>query len=960
MSFKSFLTLGLIIISFVANASRIEGFISDAISGETLPGATIVIKGTTNGTSSDAKGYYVIENVSSGSITLVVNFIGYHSQELLVNIGTNVTYTQNFILVTNAQSLAEVVISSRATGQVKTLKDQKESANIVNIVSEEQIKSFPDLNAADAIQRIPGITLQRDQGEGKFVQLRGTPPELTNFNVNGIQLPSPESSIRTVGMDVFNASQIQTIEVSKVLRPDMNGDAIGGTVNLKTKRAESLEPVFNVVAAGGYNNLRNTPNGELQFTYSQRKGRIGFLINGNYIQSKQGADNMEFDYEKGVFFGSAGQDNFNIQYTEVQLRHYDINRQRMGLSGTFDFSIDEHNLIYINGMFNNYVDHETRFRKVLTLDDAISERTYLYGGIDHDVKDRKRVQAISSISLGGEHDLRRLKATYELAWSRASENQPDRMEAVFGNPGQAITMNFDVTNPDFPILNFPDPDNAQNAFDYANYSLDQLLFEEHIAKDENIIGRFDLEFPYKIAKHSGFVKAGTLIRFKDKSRNIDAKSFGRYRPTSTVYPISGPELSLNTVDAGFLDENLLDRGYIMDHMPDPELMRSFYDRWPTLFVYGDAGITETLERTYGQDYTATEDVQAYYAMVQHDFKKLMTLVGVRYEKTNISYQGYQVLKKSSGYFEGMDTITDNRTVDFWLPNLQFKYRVTPDFNLRAALTYSYARPNFRDVIPYRVQNERTEVRLGNPDLEYPAATNIDLLAEYYWKGRNIISGGLFYKQIDNFIFNYKVFGYEGDPREANLSKVEIELPLNGRDAFISGAEVQLQTFFNRLPGIWKNLGINANYTLTYSEAKINKRYPANDNLNIVQIGEDYSQFFDAEATETISLPGQAPNSLNLSLFYDTPKFYLKVAANYGDLFLNTLGADPDLDEYYGAQWRIDVNGYYQVSELLQVFGDVRNVTNAPLKYYLGSPENQRILQTEFYSFWARIGVRLKF
>lgn len=941
-------------------AARIEGYVSDVITGETLPGATVQIEGTSIGTTTDVDGFYILEDVPRGNHRLVASFIGYSPVPFDIDVSARATYKHDFMLSQNSMQLAEVVVSERASGQVRMLREQREAENIVNIVSEEQIISFPDLNAADAIQRVPGITLQRDQGEGRYVQLRGTPPELTNFNVNGIQLPSPESSVRTVGMDIFNASQIQTIEVAKVLTPDMNGDAIGGTVNLRTKRAESTEPIFNVVAAAGYNNLRQTPNGEMQFTYSQRKGRIGFLVNSNYIRSEQGADNMEFDYEKGVFFGGSGQDNYNIQYTEVQLRHYDVTRERIGLSATFDYYIDEYNFIFVNGMFNRFSDQETRFRKVYTLDDAVSERTYLYGGIEHDVKDREKIQNISTISVGGEHDIRFAQIDYEVAWSTASELQPDRMEARFENPGQAITTRFDVSTPDFPTVSYPDADNAQNAFDYDNYTLDQLLFEEHMARDQNVIGRMDIEIPYGSQRNGGYLKFGSLIRFKDKSRDIQAQSFGAYFEESSIYPISGPELNLNTVNAGFNESNLLGRGYEMTNMPDPDLMRSFYERWPTLFVYGGSGITETLERTYAQDYTATENVQAYYGMARYNLGKLMAIGGVRYERTDIGYEGYQLFKRSSGYYERLDTITDQRTIDFWLPNLQFKYSINPEFNVRAALTYSYARPNFRDVIPYRVQNERTEVRFGNPNLEYPAATNIDFLIERYWKGRNIISGGLFYKQIDNFIFNYRIFGYEGDPREANLSKLEIEMPLNGRSAFVSGAEAQLQTFFNRLPGFWKNFGVSTNYTFTYSEGRINRRYPANDNVNVVTIGGDYSEFFDQEETEVIPLPGQSPNSLNFALFYDSPKFYFKVAANYNDVFLSTLGVDPDLDEYYGNQWRIDLNGYYQVNKVLQVFGDLRNATNQPLRYYLGAPDNRRILQTEFYSFWARLGVRLRF
>ena len=579
-------------------------------------------------------------------------------------------------------------------------------------------------------------------------------------------------------MDVINASQIQTIEVAKVLRPDMNGDAIGGTVNLITKRAESTEPIFNVTLAGGINALRNTPNGELQFTFSQRKGRVGFLLNANYNESRQGADNMEFKYEKGVFFGQSGSYNYHIQYTEVQLRHYDITRRRTGLSATLDYYLDENKIIYVNGMYNRFSDQETRRRKVYTLDDAISESTYLYGGIDHDLKDREKIQNISTMSLGAEHHWNWSTLKYEVAWSEARENQPDRMEVVFDNPGQAITMKWDRSDPNFPVVRFPDPDNATNAYDYENYEMDQLLFENHKAQDRNIIGRLDWEIPYGTSDNHGYVKFGTLLRAKDKSRDIKAHSFGAYFPQSNLYPLPGPELSVATVHGELYTDNLLNRGYVMEYLPDPDEMRAFYERYPTLFVYGDQGITESLERTYAQDYTATEDVQAYYGMASHNWRNLMVLGGVRFERTNITYEGYQIFKTSSGYFSEMDTVTDDRVQQFLLPNLQFKYSITPDFNVRAAITYSYARPNFRDVIPYGVQNERTEVTFGNPNIRYHYAMNLDFLVERYWKGRNMISRGIFYKEIDDFIFNYQVFGYEGDPTQSNYSKVQIELHLH--------------------------------------------------------------------------------------------------------------------------------------------------------------------------------------
>lgn len=952
------LFLALSLYGFQSFSAEFKGRILDADNKEALIGANIIIVGSNRGETTDINGRFHFKNLPAGTYTFKLSYIGYEAQDLEITLAENQLLERDLFIKPGSEELQTVLVQARMRGQYRALNQQKNAENIQNIVDAEQIQSFPDLNAADALQRITGITLQRDQGEGKYVQLRGTPPEFTNFNVNGIQLPSPESEIRTVGMDVINASQIQTIIVSKVLRPDMNADAIGGNVNLKTKRAESTEPEIKAVLAGGINNLRQTGNGEFQFTFAQRKERFGFLVNANYTYTDQGADNIEFKYDKGVFFGDTGRDNYHLQYSEVQLRHYNIVRQRTGLSATLDYHYDDRTTFYLSGMFNNYTDDEVRRRKVYTLDDATSERSYLYGGIEHDLKDRHKEQSISMLNLGAEHNFYRAKINYELSWSEAIERQPNRMEVVFDNPGQAINIRFDMSDPEYPKATFPKLTNSSNATDWDNYEMDKLLFEDHLAIDRNLVGRFDVEVPYRSAMGTGYFKIGSLIRGKDKSRDIRAASYGAYRPTSNLYPIPGDTLSLSRVADDFYDGNLLDQGYVMEVMPNGDKMRDFFEEFQSLFIYGSEGITETRERTFGQDYVATENVYAGYAMVKHDIGKLMILTGLRFEQTDINYQGYRIFKSSSSFITGMDTISNSRSQAFTLPNLQFKYQLQPDFNIRAALTYSYARPNFRDVIPYRVQAERNEVQFGNPDINYPLATNVDFLAEKYWGAGNMVSGGYFFKRIDDFIFNYRINGFEGDPREANLSRVQVEIPLNGKAAFVHGVELQSQFMTRWWPGFWNNFGFFGNYTFTASEAIINERLPANDFSNIILFGEDYTSFFNREVEEVIPLPGQSPHSLNLAIFYDTPKFYVKVAANFTDSYLYTLGADEDLDEYYAANWRVDFNAYYQINKTVQIFADVRNVTNQPLKFYLGKPEEGRVRQQEFYSFWARLGMRI--
>jgi TonB-dependent receptor len=455
-----------------------------------------------------------------------------------------------------------------------------------------------------------------------------------------------------------------------------------------------------------------------------------------------------------------------------------------------------------------------------------------------------------------------------------------------------------------------------------------------------------------IGGHSeGYIKFGAKMRAKNKERNIESLEYAAYAEHPLGYPGVGPELSLVTVNDGFVDDNLLDAGYLLEYMPSPGMLKEFYEFYPQHFVIDRA---DTKVQSFGEDYKAKERIYAAYGMIRQDFNRLMVLTGLRYEQTNIDYTGVKVVLDGSR-FDTILPLTDQRTHKFWLPQVQFKYTLDPTVNLRAALTYTYARPNFEDVLPYR-EEDRDEVKYGNPDLQYPTSINADLLAEKYLK-KSLFSGGLFYKHIDNFIFYFKRFAHEGDPEDFGL--VEITKAINGDNAYVLGAELQAQTKFSFLKGFFSDFGIYANYTFTHSEALIGKRYPANSNDDIVIFDDDDLEiFYSTDEQEKITLPGQAKHTANFALFYDTPKFFVRLTANYHDAFLYQLGADADLDEYYDEEFRLDLTANYDLTPYLNVFTDFINLTNTPLRYYLGTPD--RIKQQEFYSWWCRFGVKLNF
>jgi len=933
----------------------ISGKVSDQLSGDVLPGATVLLVETQQGITTDVDGLFVIAGIKQQSITIKVSYVGYEVIEKAYVFKQKEEETFHFKLKPLATELQQVQVTGEAKGQVKALIKQQLAENIINVVSAEQINQFPDMNAAEAIKRIPGITLQRDQGEGRYIQLRGTPPELTNFNINGEQIPSPESKVRYVGMDIIAADQIEQIEISKVLTPDMDGDGIGGTVNIVTKKASSEVPEISATLASGYSQLRGRPNYQAQFSYGSRYKRFGFQVNGSYYQNDYGSDNMEFVFAKGPFWGSTGDsvNNYYLHYREFQLRHYDIKRSRVGFSATLDYDLSPATNIYLRGMVNSFSDEETRRRKIYTLDDPISLKYYFYGGIDHDLKSRTETQQLSTINWGGTTDLKWMYLDYELSWALASENTPDRIETRFENPGQAISIKFDLEDPNFPRPFFPDPENATNATDWANYDMDELLLETQQTSDKNLTARINMRFPYRTKWGNGYFKTGFKMRNKHKSRDVQSMEYGAYRQTSILYPGEGPEVNLETVSDNFYVNDLLGKDfYELAFMPSAHKIRAIHEFYPQFFIISR---NETRENSFNEDYAAWEDIYAGYAMLRHDYNKLMILGGLRFEKTDIRYEGRAPVLDRIGNYVDVDTISDSRSLDFLLPQIQLKYSFNDRFNLRAAITKTFSRPNFQDVIPYR-EEDRDQVKYGNPNIKFPEATNIDILAEYYMSDAGLISGGLFYKKIDHFIFYYKTYAHEDT---ITNSLVEINIPLNGLEAKVYGAEFQFQSKLKFLPGFAKNFGLFFNYSFTQSDALINRRKAANYTDAVIKFDGDLLPQITQEGEEKIQLPGQAKHAANIALFYDSKRFYTKLSANFNDTFLYALGADQDLDEYYGSAWHLDFTANYALTKNLNIFTDAINLLNTPQRFYLGSNE-EYIKKQEFYSWTLRLGLKLSF
>lgn len=959
------LLLFLAVSAFGQQTRVLTGTVLDAETREPLPIANIQLEGTTTGTVTDLDGTFNLGNIRTASVNIRVSYMGYESTVIPVNFGNRNTRDITVRLQPTATALDEVRVLGQAAGQSKAFLDQRVAVNIKNIVSAEQILKFPDVNAAEVMQRIPGITLQRDQGEGRYVQVRGTPPELTNFNINGEQIPSPEGGVRYVGLDVIAADQIDFIEVTKVLTPDMDADGIAGNVNIITKSAQDSTPTISASFSGGYNNLLGTDNEQVQFSYGQRLNRFGFQINASYYNNNQGSHNMEYDYSRGPVLSQAqsgdtttGAENFHILYEDVELRHYALNRKRIGLSANFDYRLNDRHTFYFRTMFNKFSDDEVRQRFTHGLSDANTVLDYRETSVNRDVRDRLQVQEITTFNLGAEHTLF-LGSTldYEVSYAVATEDTPNYMFAEFDQGG--IDVRIDKTDPIWPRVVYIDAQDSLDAVNWGSHEFDELAFRQSTILDINKTAKINFTLPYLIgSRQGGYIKIGGKIRIKSKERDNNAHVYTRYLPTpqdTRIYTQTTPELLLPAIWGDFEDLNFLNHGYELTNMIDPQKMRDYYNEHPQHFKFDEP---ETWEDTYQEDYTADESIYAGYLMVRHDIGKLMILGGLRYEQTDLEYTAQDAWVDYSDGILKKGVKTDKRTKRFWLPQFQVKYSIDDRTNLRAALTYSYSRPNFDDIIPYRREADNGDIDKGNPTLDYPYSMNIDLLAERYLPFNGILSGGFFYKKIDNFVFNYVRRAHEGT--NFNLYSLrEITMAVNGIEAFVYGAEIQTQVKLAMLPGFLGNFGVYSTYTFTESDAIISKRHPQNEKDIIFEFDDFRSDFFtSSDETEIIPLPGQAKHTVNLSLFYEAARLYTKLSGNFHTSFLDELGNDSGLDVYYGYTFHLDFTANYQISDHLNVFMDLINLTNAPLRYYMGSWDYFK--QQEFYSWGGRLGLKLNF
>jgi TonB-dependent receptor len=751
-------------------SGTVTGQVLDSV-GNPVIGVEVAVAGTNLRTATGGRGAYRMVAVPAGTQSLVFTYLGYEPLTFEVEVAEGQTVTQDAILESFVEAIV-VTANPLLVGQAAALNRQKNNTNITNVVAADQIERFPDTNTAEATQRIPAITLLRDQGEGRYVLVRGTEARLNSTTVNGERIPSPEAGIRDIALDVIPADLLQAIEVSKALTPDMDGDAIGGTVDLITKRAPEQRR-FGANLAGGQNELTEDSITNADFVIGGRvnDGRTGLLLSGSSYITDRGSDNFEPEYDDGFL-------------KELQLRDYTIKRERSGATFSLDHGASDSAEYFVRGLWNNYRDTEIRRAKTENPDD---------GEIVREIKDRLQESDITSITAGGLYQTGTNSLSYRVAWNYAKEETPDQVTSEFLQEDVEFDPNVGPGSIDPNNIRA----NPQNE-DINEFVFDKLETEFKSAEEEDVVAAVDFTKGfYQDSGLSGLWKAGAKARFKDKSQDVTVFEFE-----------SDDDLLLTGFASNWASETpFLGGRYDIGPFFDPVAMRE-------LLASGALEEERVLDEDLG-DFTSTEDTLAAYGMTEIAFgPKTTFLGGVRVESTDTDYQAFELAFDEEGDPTALTPVRGSRSYTEWLPMLHLKRQLDDKSNLRAAITRTLARPNFEDLAPFQLTNfEDEEIVRGNPDLEVTTSLNLDLLYERYLEPLGIFSAGVFYKDMDDNIF-FSVFD-----EDVAGTTFEVEQPVNGTGAELQGFEVAYQNRFASLPAPWDGLGLYFNFTYSDSEAE---------------------------------------------------------------------------------------------------------------------------------------------
>ena len=892
-----------LVASAIATASQIEGFISDEASGSFLEGAIVKIPKLDKETNTNRRGYFELKGVEPGIYAVEVRYVGAQTKVIEAQVEADGSGLMEILLNMNIYDLPDFTVSSFQSASARAANLQRSSENLRDIVASDHFGQFADTNAAEALNRLPGVSIERDQGEGRFVVIRGIDPNLNSVAIDGIKLASPSSGGRATLLDTIPIEVLDTLEVTKAVLPNQPGDSIGGHINLRSPSAFDQEGrTVNLTSAALYSDLVDETgyriNGSFADTFGN-KDQWGLFLTFVNSERSFGSDNVEAD--------EWTEENY-LATPEIQYREYDLTRERSGASANLEYQASPDSLFFLRTSYNNYKDTEVRYRSDSEFEGSytnVTRNSFTNDEIESklELKEREENMRIWVASVGGEQTIDDWTIDYTLAMSQAEEETPSDFEVVYENT-DTYSGNVTQTNSYQPRVQ-PNPI-ITNA---ANYELDELTSGEQIVEETDLSAQanFKRDFDNDRLK---YIQFGGLTRLKEKTSDFDeqeansdigVETANLFQTTGTRNPFNNPLPYLDTNIFNYAKNNL---------------------------AFDDRDFESQIE-----DYESEENVFAAYLMASFDLGQWNMIVGARVEHTEFETSGF----KGDGENELITGTNDfDKNYTNFLPGVHFRREFGEDLILRASWTNTIARPSFGQSSPAIIEGDPGEFELGNPDLDPYEAMNWDVSLQYYSKDYGNFGAAVFYKQIENFIYSQEFSGAAADAILAGATQAETFA--NGDSGSILGLELSYSKQFSGLPGVLSGLSLDSNLTLTNSEADAER--PGGGGL------------------ATTPFIKQSDLIGSVSLAWEWNRYFVRLSGSYRDDYLDQLGKDEFEDRYVDDYLQVDLYSSVQILDNVNLFLEVNNLTNEPFRaYWKGSG---RIAQYEEYGISGAIGVRASF
>ena len=897
--------------------------------GAVLQGAEIELQPRGVSVASNSTGGFVIKNLVPGTYTVKVSYEGFAAFTAQVNVNAGSVSRVDAVLKVASQSEQITVSAERPRGEAEAINRVRTSENILQVLPAEVITSLPNTNIADALGRLPSVTLERDEGEGKYVQIRGTEPRLSNVTVDGIILASPEAGARQIKLDVMPADLVQSVEINKTLSANQDGDAIGGSVNRVTKTAGE-KPTVILEGIGGYNSILGG-RGSRTFdgTLGQRFGaskKLGVLFGGTYDWNGRGIDDIEPAVCDSVSCGAPGA--AVATYNTMDLREYRYYRERWGFTGGLDYKLSEGSSLYLHTLYSHFNNFGDRWVYTPTINTFVSPfQGDTDGNMTAGAQIRRPVDVIGSLSGGGHHVFSKSWLAWDLAASRSAEEDQGYSSADFGandpnSPINNVQFGVDLSNPNRP--KFP-VQNGVRIYDATQYQLQDRDNNMSYSPQLNFEGGASYGRNYRLSGHAATFEFGGKLRNAHKFQDANYQFYdftGASAPTIAAFQSS------------FSNNNYYDNSYTLGPLVDYNKVNAFFAANPGLFTLN---VNRSRQRTDPNNFDIIERVSAGYLMNTVDLGRFHLQTGLRFEGTQENVLGYHVTFDAAGNYASTTPLTKDSSYFDPLPSAQLRYAINSESGIRFAYGRGIARPNFSSLPPFFTENDRrNSISVGNPELKPTHADNFDLLYEHYLKPLGILQAGFFYKNISDPIYSVTTPITTG-----TFIGFDQTQSVNGSSAWLAGFEIAYQQHLGFLPGAWSGLGISANYGYTSSVAH---KVPGR--------------------TDDPPLLRQAPHTFNISPTYDRGRLSMRVGISYNDANIFSynftdgaaLGKNgPNGDQYLYAHTQIDAQGSFRLLKGFSVIVSGLNLSNEVFGFYQGSPIYP--IQREYYHPTISAGLR---